>query len=64
MNPRSRAAFQLLVLLFIGGLLCLLFPPVFALVEIAARELRYLWWLVLLVALAGWLIWGAARRPK
>jgi hypothetical protein len=35
-----------------------------AFVELAARELRYLWWLVLLVALAGWLIWGAGRRPK
>jgi hypothetical protein len=30
----------------------------------AARELRYLWWIVLLVALAFWLIWGLGRKPK
>jgi hypothetical protein len=35
-----------------------------AFVEMAARELRYLWWLVLLVALALWLIWGVGRKPK
>ncbi len=64
MNPRSRAALQLLVLVLVGGLLCVIFPAVFKLVEMAARELRYLWWLVLLVALACWLIWGVGRRPK
>jgi uncharacterized protein with PQ loop repeat len=30
----------------------------------AARELRYLWWLILLIALAIWLIWGIRRKPK
>lgn len=64
MNPRKRAALQLLVLLGVAGILFLLFPGMLAFVEIAARELRYLWWLVLLVALACWLIWGAGRRPK
>lgn len=64
MNPRARAALQLLVLVVVGGLLCLLFPPVFKFVEMAARELRYLWWLVLLIALGSWLIWGVGRRPK
>ena len=33
------------------GTLCLLFPRVLAFTELAARELRYLWWLVLLAAL-------------
>lgn len=64
MNPRLRALLQLSVLLAVIVLLFLLFPPAFAFVEIAARELRYLWWLILLVALACWLIWGAGRRPK
>lgn len=64
MNPRKRAALQLLVLLGVAGILFLLFPRTLAFVEIAARELRYLWWLVLLVALACWLIWGVGRRPK
>lgn len=64
MNPRNRAIVQLLVLVAVVVLLLVLFPPMFAFVEIAARELRYLWWLVLLVALACWLIWGTGRKPK
>lgn len=64
MNPRLRATLQLLVLLGATTLLFLLFPRAFAFVELAARELRYLWWLILLLALAGWLIWGAGRRRK
>jgi hypothetical protein len=64
MTPRRRAALQLLVLVGVLVGLMLLFPKALAFVEVAARELRYLWWLVLLVALALWLIWGANRRPK
>ena len=62
MNPRTRASLQLgLLLLLILGLL-LLFPRALGFVEMAARELRYFWWLVLLVALAVWLIWVGRRR--
>ncbi|MBI4327530.1 MAG: hypothetical protein HY674_20035 [Chloroflexi bacterium] len=64
MNPWVRAALQLAALLGVMALLFLLFPRAFAFVEMAAKELRYLWWLILLVALALWLIWGASRRPK
>ena len=64
MNPRPRAALQLLVLIGVVALLFVIFPRTLAFVELAARELRYLWWLVLLVALAAWLIWGVGRRPK
>jgi uncharacterized membrane-anchored protein len=64
MNPRAKAGCQLLVLLAVVGLLLLLFPRAYAFVEMAARELRYLWWIVLLVALAIWLIWGIGRRPR
>jgi len=64
MNPRTRAILQFLVLLAVVGLLLLLFPAAFKFVEMAARELRYLWWLILLVALGAWLVWGAGRRPK
>lgn len=64
MNPRLRAAIQMLVLLAVVVVLLVIFPGMFAFVEMAARELRYLWWLILLVALAVWLIWGLGRRPK
>ncbi|MDP1580087.1 MAG: hypothetical protein Q8M02_07405 [Candidatus Didemnitutus sp.] len=64
MTPRVRAGLQLLVLLIVGGLLMIIFPSTLRFVEGAAREIRYLWWLILLVALAVWLIWGASRKPK
>ena len=64
MNPRVRAAFQIGVLLAVIAVLFLVFPRAFAFVEMAARELRYLWWLILLIALAIWLIWGVKRKPK
>jgi len=64
MKPRLRATIQLLVLVGVVALLFILFPRTLAFVELAARELRYLWWLVLLVALAGWLIWGVGRKRK
>jgi len=64
MNPRVRAALQIGVLLAVLAVLFLVFPSAFAFVEMAARELRYLWWLILLIALAIWLIWGIKRKPK
>jgi hypothetical protein len=64
MNPRWIAFFKLVVLLMVVAALILLFPPVLEFVEMAARELRYLWWLVLLLALAVWLIWGLGKKKK
>ncbi|PWU17957.1 MAG: hypothetical protein C5B50_10170 [Verrucomicrobia bacterium] len=64
MNPRGRAIIQICILLAVLAGLVLLFPPAFRFVEMAARELRYFWWLVLLVALAIWFIWGVGRKPK
>ncbi len=62
MEPRRRALAQFAVLGLVIVALCVIFPGALAFVELAARELRYLWWLVLIVALAAWLIWGAGRR--
>lgn len=62
MNPRWRAFFILLFLVLVGGLLFAFFKPATAFVEMAARELRYFWWIILLVALAVWLIWGVGRK--
>jgi uncharacterized protein with PQ loop repeat len=64
MNPRVRAVLQIGVLLAVLVALFLVFPAAFGFVELAARELRYLWWLILLIALAVWLIWGIRRKPK
>lgn len=64
MNPRRRALLQTAILVIVLGLLMLMFPRAYRFGEMAARELRYFWWLVLLVSLAIWLIWGLARKPK
>ena len=64
MNPRSRAGFQTAILVGVVLLLVLIFPRAYGFVEMAARELRYFWWLILLVALAIWLIWGVGRSRK
>ncbi len=62
MNPAYKRVLGIIgaVLLFI--LACLIFPEVLAFVELGARELRYFWWLVLIVALGIWLIFFAKRR--
>ena len=64
LHPRAKAGCQVLVLLGVVVVLVLLFPRAYAFVEMAARELRYFWWLILLVALGIWLIWGIGRKPK
>lgn len=63
MNPRWKLFFQLVFLILVIGGLILFFPKALAFTEMAARELRYFWWLILLLALAGWLIWGFKKRP-
>ncbi len=63
-TPRKRAILQVGSLIVVAILLIFLFKPAAAFAEMAARELRYFWWLILLVALAIWLIWGIGRRPK
>jgi predicted membrane protein len=64
MNPRQRAAVAIATLVAALVLLVLLFPRAAAFAELAARELRYFWWLILIVALAIWLIWGVGRKPR
>lgn len=64
MTPRKRAILQCGVLVGVAVLLFLAFPATLRFAERAARELRYLWWLILLLALGGWLIWGVGRRSK
>ncbi|MSU31621.1 MAG: hypothetical protein EXS25_02960 [Pedosphaera sp.] len=64
MTPFQRAAARLMVLLAALVALVLLFKPVLIFVEMAAVELRYFWWLILLLSLAGWLIWGVGRKSK
>lgn len=63
MTPRNRALAQALILVGVVVVLFLIFPGALAFVEMGARELRYFWWVILLVALACWLIWGFKKKP-
>ena len=64
MNPRWIAIFKLGVLLLVVAVLLLIFPRAYEFVAMAARDLRYFWWLVLLLLLAIWLIWGLGSKKK
>lgn len=64
MRPRLRALLSMVALLGVLVTLVLAFPRVAAFTELAARELRYFWWLILIVALAVWLIWGVSRGSR
>lgn len=65
MSYRSQVAWvaTLLVIAFAIGLF-FIFPKAFAFAELAARELRYLWWLVLLIALSVFLIFGLGVKKR
>jgi hypothetical protein len=62
MSPAARRNFVLLIGAGLVFLLCLLFPRVLAFVELAARELRYLWWLVAILALGVWLVFFFGKK--
>ena len=64
MNPRWIAVFKLGILLLAAVVLILLFPRAYEFVALAARDLRYFWWLILLLALGVWLIWGLGSKKK
>jgi len=64
MNPRYAFAFKILGAILLIVILALLFPSVMEFVEMGAKELVYFWWLVLLLLLALWLIWGLGRKKK
>ena len=64
MNPRWIAFIKILVLLIVVAALILLFPSAFRFMEMAARDLLYFWWIILLLALAIWLIWGLGSKKK
>lgn len=62
LNRRLIAAVKIIVVAAAFLTLVLIFPKALAFVEMGARELRYFWWMILLVLLAIWLIWGLGRK--
>lgn len=62
MTPESRRSILWLVLVITLVLASLLVRRVFYAVELAALELRYLWWLFLILLAGGWLASLAGRN--
>ncbi len=62
MSPLARRNFSIFVATLLLVAACLFFPRVLAFVELAARELRYLWWLVLIAAIGVWLVFFYGSR--
>jgi hypothetical protein len=62
MTPRGRAILQVAILLGVLVALVVIFPGAYRFAQMAARELRYLWWLILIAALGIWFIWGLGRK--
>jgi hypothetical protein len=59
--PRNRLNFALVVVLIVA--LCVFVPGFLYVTELALRELRFMWWLILLLAGAIWLL-GVLGRKK
>lgn len=64
MTPEARRNIVLLAIVLAIVGLCIVFPAVLAFVELAARELRYYWWLLALLVLGGWLVFFAGRKDR
>ncbi|MCX6946218.1 MAG: hypothetical protein WCL24_08755 [Verrucomicrobiota bacterium] len=62
MNRSALRSLGLVIALLVLLGICLVFPRALAFVELAARELRYLWWLVLILALGIWLAFFFGRK--
>jgi hypothetical protein len=64
MTPAGKRIGAVVVVAAFFVVACLLFPRVLAFVELAARELRYFWWLILILALGVWLAFFVGRNRK
>jgi hypothetical protein len=64
MNPRLIAVLKVIVIVAALLGLVMLFPKGLAFVEMAAQELRYFWWMIFLLALGIWLVWGLGSKKK
>ena len=60
-SPRKRLSLLLAVVLLAA--LAVFVPSFLYFTELALRELRFMWWLILLIAAAIWLL-GALGRKK
>ena len=63
-TPRSRNAVLLAVALAIFVGVTIAFPRILAVFELAARQLRVFWWLVLILVLGVWLAFFYGKKRE
>lgn len=65
MNPRWAFFLAIAGMVIVIVVLCIIFPVVFDFVKVFSGDLRFFWWVILLLALAGWLIiWSFGKKQK
>lgn len=62
MTPELRKKIIITVAILVVIALCLVFPRVFAFTQLAARELRYFWWLILIAGAGIYLSFFFGRK--
>ena len=62
MTPHGRRNAAYLVAIVMVVALCIVFPRVLAFAELAAREIRYLWWLILIAVVGVYFAFFAGRK--
>ncbi len=64
MSPATRSTVRQIAGVLAVILICLVFRRGFYVVERAALELRYFWWLFLIVAAGIWLLVAIGRQDR
>lgn len=64
MRPETRKSILIGVAIITAIALCIIFPRVLSFAQLAAREIRYLWWLILIAALGVYLSFFFGRKKK
>lgn len=64
LNPRAAFILTIVGMIFVVIILCLIFPAVFEFVKAYTGELRFFWWIILLLALGLWLMFGVGKAKK
>ncbi len=64
MTPETRKRILIAVAIITAIALCIIFPRVLSFAQLAAREIRYLWWLILLAALGIYFSFFFGRKKK
>ncbi len=62
MNPLARRKLGLLFSLGLILILIMLFPRTLVWLEVAARELRYVWWLIAILAVGVWMVFYFRKK--